>query len=153
MLETPHVAVGAAIAAKVANPYAAVILSFASHFVLDKIPHWNPHFYTETAKTGKPKKKSTALALIDIGVALVVGCSVAYSFLPDWKKALLVVACSLASVLSDVVKAPFYYLKIRDGILKRWVDLERSIQVEVPAIPGIITQLSIIIASLVWIYS
>lgn len=153
MLETPHVAVGAAIAARVANPYAAIALSFLSHFVLDKIPHWNPHFYTETAKDGKPKKESTTLALIDISVALIGGVTIAYTFLPDWKKAALIVICSFASVFSDVVKAPFYYLKIRDGLLKKWVDMERSIQVETSLIPGIITQAVIIAASLYWIYS
>jgi hypothetical protein len=53
VLETPHVVVGAAIATKVANPALAIPLAFASHFVLEKIPHWNPHLNTELKKFGR----------------------------------------------------------------------------------------------------
>lgn len=50
MLETPHVLIGAAIATKVGNPFLAIPLAFASHFVLETVPHWNPHLNTETKK-------------------------------------------------------------------------------------------------------
>ena len=62
MLETPHVAVGAAIAVAIPNPYLAIPLALASHMILDHTPHWNPHFYTETKKFGKPTQKSTVFA-------------------------------------------------------------------------------------------
>src|SRR5689334_22883185 len=99
MLETPHVAVGVAIASKFPNPWVAIPLSLASHFILDKVPHWNPHMYTETKKFGRPAKSSTTLALIDIGVAFVLGSSFAYSALPNYNLAILILACSLSSVL------------------------------------------------------
>jgi len=40
MLLSPHIIVGAAVATSVANPLLGVALAFLSHFVLDRIPHW-----------------------------------------------------------------------------------------------------------------
>jgi len=77
LLETPHVAVAAAIATKVANPALSLPLALASHFVLDKIPHWNPHTFTETQKLGKPSSKTTRLAFFDSFTALGIGLTVA----------------------------------------------------------------------------
>jgi len=151
MLETPHVAVGIAIATKVGNPMLAIPIAFASHFVLDKIPHWNPHFYTETQKNGKPSKGSTTLAVIDSLFALGIGLFMAGRALPDNMLAFNILACSLASVASDQVKIPFYFFGKRDGLMKRWTDFERSIQVDAPFVPGMLTQVAIIIASFWWI--
>lgn len=151
MLETPHVAVGIAIATKVGSPWLAVPIAFASHFVLDKIPHWNPHFYTETQKLGKPGKFSTTLAIADSLLALGLGLFMAGRALPDNMLAFNIIACSFASVASDQVKIPFFFLGIRDKWLKRWVDFERSIQVDAPFVPGMLTQIAIIIASFWWI--
>ncbi|QQS39516.1 hypothetical protein IPM62_02805 [Candidatus Woesebacteria bacterium] len=47
MLETPHAIVGAVIVSKVVNPYLGLSLAFLSHFVLDKVPHWNPKINTD----------------------------------------------------------------------------------------------------------
>ena len=153
MLETPHVAVGIAIASKVGNPLLAVPIAFASHFVLDKIPHWNPHFYTETKKNGKPAKASINLAVVDSVLALVLGLFMAGRAMPDSMLAFNILACSLASVASDQVKIPFFFLGIRGGLLKKWVDFERSIQVDTSFVPGMLTQVAIIIASFWWIGS
>src|SRR3990167_4198239 len=131
MLETPHVAVGIALASKFPNPWIAVPLSLASHFVLDKIPHWNPHLYTETQKLGRPSKASTTFALVDILAAFTLGSAFAYNSLPNSQMAVLILACSLSSVLSDVIKYPYYYFKaFRPKWLVWWVNTERSMQVD-----------------------
>jgi hypothetical protein len=41
MILTPHILVGAAIGAKTQNLGLIVILGILSHFILDKIPHWD----------------------------------------------------------------------------------------------------------------
>lgn len=151
MLETPHVAVGAAIATKIGNPALALPLALASHFVLDKIPHWNPHTYTETETNGKPENKSTILAAGDVVIALTLGLFIASRALPHTNQAILIIIASFVSVLPDLVKFPFYYLNRRKGLLRKWVDFERSLQVETSLIPGIFTQLAIVFASLWWI--
>lgn len=150
MLETPHVAVGVAIATKFPNPWVAVPLAFLSHFALDKVPHWNPHLYTETQKTGHPSKKSTIIAAADIALSFMLGSAFAYQALPDTKMAILILACSLASVLSDIVKYPYYYFHLRQKWLVKWVDMERSIQVDTKSVYwGLITQ-GLIVATSIW---
>ena len=152
MLETPHVAVGVAIAAKFPDPWVAIPLAFLSHFALDKVPHWNPHLYTETQKSGHPSEKSTIIASVDIALAFILGSAFAYKALPDTKMALLILACSLASVFSDVIKYPYYYFHFRQKWLVKWVNFERSMQVDTKSIFwGIVTQGLVIAASVWWI--
>jgi len=152
MLETPHVAVGVAIATKFPNPWIAIPLAFASHFVLDKVPHWNPHLYTETQKHGKPSGSSTAVAVVDIGASLLLGGGFAFKALPNTQLSILILACSFASVLSDVIKYPYYYFHLRQKWLVAWVNFERSMQVDTKSMFwGLTTQALVIAASLWWI--
>lgn len=153
MLELPHVAVGAAIAIKVTNPALAIPLAFASHFVLDQIPHWNPHFYTETQKYGKPKKESTIFALVDVGTALVFGSAIAFFALPDIQKAVIILLASFVSVLPDLVKSPYFFLKVRADLLTKYIKFERSLQADTNFALGMLTQILVITASLWWIFS
>jgi hypothetical protein len=149
MLETPHVAVGAAIAATVPNPLLAIPLCLASHFILDKIPHWNPHTFTETQKYGYPKKQTFAIAIFDITTATLLGFSLAYLALPNTNQALLILACCFVSVLPDVIKYPYFVFKwARKGLMEKYVLWERKLQEDAPLIPGILTQAATIIISL-----
>lgn len=149
MLETPHVAAGIALAAKFPNPLVSIPLSLASHFVLDKIPHWNPHLYTETQKFGQPSKKSTTLAIVDISASLILGLGFAYQALPNINTAILILACSLASVAPDVIKYPYYYFHWRQKLLVKWVKFERKIQVNAKSpFWGMLTQILVTAASL-----
>lgn len=154
MLETPHVALGVAIASKIGNPWIAIPLSFVSHFALDRVPHWNPHLFTETEKNGKPSVVSTKIAIIDIASALLLGLLFAFNSLPDWRKTLLILACCLASVASDAIKYPYYYLGLRQKWLVKWVKMERSIQVDTKSVFwGLATQILIILTSFFWIFN
>ena len=154
MLETPHVVVGAAIATNIPNPYIAIPLSFLSHFVLDRTLHWNPHTYSETKKFGRPKNKSIVITAVDILLALIVGFLLASRVLPDSMHFLTIVLSCFAAVLPDVSKYPFFlFKKTRCGLYKKWVDLERSWQVETDHFSGKLTQIVVIIASLYWIFS
>jgi len=68
MTATAHAIVGAAIATRFSNPVVALPLALASHFVCDKIPHWD-------LMTSKDKSRRRVLfeSVIDvlIGFALV----------------------------------------------------------------------------------
>lgn len=153
MLETPHVAVGAAIAVKVGRPELAIPLALVSHLVLDRIPHWNPSFFTETKKFGRPAIKSIYFSAVESTVALFLGLFIAYRMLPNYALAATVIACSFASVFSDVVKIPFFFFHSKSRLLARWVAWERSLQVETDNIFwGVVTQLVVITASLWWIF-
>jgi len=150
MLETPHVFVGAAIALAVPNPFLAVPLAFASHFVLETIPHWNPHLNTETEKYGQPTRKSTVITAIDSTIALVSGSFIAYRALPDLTQSLTILAACFASVLPDVMEGPYFFLRIRSSFIKKWISLQKSIQSDTGFIPGIISQLIVITSAIFW---
>lgn len=153
MLETPHVAVGAAIAAKV-HPALALPAALASHFILDKIPHWNPHAYTEVKTNGRISSTTILISVADVFLALSLGIFIAYRALPNYTHAGVIIAASFLSVLPDVSKSPyFFFKKLRKGGLKKWVDFERSLQVDTNFILGNITQVGIIAMSLVWAMS
>lgn len=148
MLETPHVVVGAAIATKIGNPALAIPLAFLSHFVLDQIPHWNPHFYTETKKFGTPKRNSTVFAVAEELLAFGVGLFIASRFLPDYGRVATILAASFAAVASDQVKFPYFFFKWRYAALERWVKFERTLQVETSIVPGMLIQIVITLAGL-----
>jgi hypothetical protein len=152
MLETPHVIVGAAIATKVVNPALAIPLAFGSHFLLDKLPHWNPHLNKEVKKYGRPTKNSTIIAAIDTSTALVAGTLIASRALPDTGYFLTIMASCLAASLPDIVEAPYFFLGVKNKIMKKWIDSHRSIQSSSKSVFwGLQTQIITVIAALWWI--
>ncbi len=153
VLETPHVIVGAAIATKVANPALALPLAFASHFVLEKVPHWNPHLNTETEKYGKPTKQTALIVIFDVTLAMIAGFYIASRALPDTARFILIIAASLAAVLPDIIEGPYFFLGIRTKVIKRWILFQKSIQEDTTIVPGIATQIITIITAFYWVLS
>lgn len=153
MLETPHVIVGAAIATHVVNPALALPLAFGSHFILEKIPHWNPHLNTETEKYGKPTKKTTKIVILDTFISLAAGIYIASRVLPNTAHAVTILTACFVSALPDIVEGPYFFLNVRNPLIKRWILFQKSIQADTSIIPGLLTQLLVIIAAFVWILS
>ena len=141
--------VGAAIAVKVGNPLLAVPLAFASHFVMEMVPHWNPHINTEFKKFGKVTKKSTTIIVIDSIFALLSGSFIAWQALPDQALALTILACCLASILPDLIEAPYFFLKFKSEAIKKWIVFQKSLQVDTTPFWGLLTQ-SVTILSVIW---
>ena len=153
MLETPHIVVGAAIAAKIPNPYIALPLAFASHFILEKVPHWNPHLKTETEKFGAPTRQSTAITIADLILAGSFGLFIAATTLPNIYHFTTVVAAMFFSSLPDLLEAPYFFLGARQKFFLRWLKFKKSIQADAAFWPGMATQLVTIIAAFWWIFS
>lgn len=153
MLETPHVAVGVAIASKIPNPFISIPIAFASHFLLDITPHWNPHINREIKKFGKPTQQSVNIIRVDSVIALTLGTAIALHALPDTHQFLNIMACSFVSVVPDVVEAPYYFLRKKDKIIERWITWQKSIQADAEPWLGLTTQAVIVAASLIWIFS
>lgn len=143
--------VGAAIATAVANPALALPLALGSHFVLDKIPHWNPHLLTETKKYGKPTGKSTLIVAADVSASLVVSLSIASLTLPDNIKALTILAACFLAILPDVVEGPYFFLNIRPKFIEKWINFQRAFQINTSFVPGVLTQVVTVAVSLWWI--
>lgn len=153
MLETPHVAVGAAIASKIPNPLIAIPLAFASHFILDMTPHWNPHLNTEIKKYGKVTTKTKQFIILDVVVALGVGGFFAYRALPDTNHALVILAASFASVLPDVIEGPNFFLGMKSKAITQWIKLQKAIQNDAGLLWGLTTQVVTIAAAVLWVFS
>lgn len=151
MLETPHVFVGAAIAVAVPNPFIAIPLAFASHFILEMVPHWNPHLNTETQKFGQPTRRSTVITSIDSTLALASGSFIAYKSVPDIHQAILILACCFFAVLPDVLEGPYFFLKMRTNWIKKWIAFQKSLQCDTTAFWGLLTQAIVIAAVILWL--
>ena len=151
MLETPHALVGAAIAVKLGNPALSIPLAFASHFILERVPHWNPHLYTEMEKFGKPAPKSTAIATVDSVIALTSGSLLAFSQFPNFRMTLAILFSAFAAVLPDVIEAPYLYLGYKKPWLKKYILWQRSIQADTRPFWGLLTQVATLLAVFLWI--
>lgn len=150
MLETPHVIVGAAIAKKIPNPLISLPLALTSHFLLDKIPHWNPHLNTETKKYGHITKKTTIIIGFDL---MLSAASVFYiaNTADTNTQVFYIYLGALAAILPDVVEGPYFFFHYKTKLIEKWIKFQKSIQTDTTVVPGLLTQLLTIIASLVWI--
>lgn len=152
MLETPHVVVGAAIALKVGNPALSIPLAFGSHFLLEQIPHWNPHLNTEMRKFGKITPSTTRIITADAVLSLALGGYIASQKLPDLFGVGVVLAACFFSVLPDLVEAPYFFLKFKSPFLTRWITFQKKLQSDATLFPGLITQILTVILALWWIH-
>lgn len=83
---TPHMVTGAAIGARVRRPAAMLSLAFASHYVLDTVPHFNIGWINGLTLNGA----------IDLGLGLVL-CGIVAWKVGSWAP----LAGALAAVLPD----------------------------------------------------
>ena len=141
---------GIAIATKIPNPYISIPLAFASHFFLDRVPHWNPHLTSETKKFGKPTLKTTIIVALDVSTSLAIGIFFALRA-TDSTQAVIILLASFASVLPDVLEGPYFFLGFRNKLLEKWINLQKSIQVNADFIPGTLTQVVTLLATFYWI--
>lgn len=151
MLETPHVIVAATIAYKLGNPYLVIPLSFVSHFVLETVPHWNPHIMTEMKKFGEITKKSKLIIAADVLLAFVSGFYIASTVLPNATHFWTIIFASFFGVLPDLIEAPYFFLNWRNNFLDWWIKGQKALQSDATPIPGILTQAITIFAAIVWI--
>jgi hypothetical protein len=152
MLLTPHTFVGIAIASSVSNPYLAVILSFISHFLGDKVPHWD--FYSNTKKEERVRGWRPIAVMGDLAVGVAVGVSFTCYFL--WVKndpllAATTFFCGIASVLPDALSSLSIFGEKEGKFLKVLNTIQSKMQFQAPLPWGIITQILVIIISLIFI--
>lgn len=153
MIELPHTVVGAAIAVKVGNPALSLPLAFASHFVFEFLPHWNPHLNTEVKKYGRVTRKSTLFVAADVLASLAAGFFIASQVLPDVTHFWTVIAASFLAVSPDVAEGPYFFLGWRHPFFEKLIAFQRKLQYDVSPIPGILTQVVVLAAAFWWVFS
>ena len=151
VLETPHIVVAAAIATKTGNPYLALTLALFSHFVLDEIPHWNPHLTTKEGGVRKIIPQNMKIIISDSTLALIAGSVIAISMLPNINKMILVLCCCLMAALPDLLEAPYIFLNYKSKFMKKWMLFQKSHQSNTNIVWGLATQMITLFASFWWI--
>lgn len=146
MLETPHVALGSAIAVAIPNPIISLPLAFASHFILDMVPHWNPHINTEMNKFGKLTKQTLTIISVDMIFAILLTVWLA-------KSNPYVYLASFLSILPDLAEGPYFLYGWKNKYLDIILKFQRSIQANANLFWGLVTQILIIAGSLYWIFA
>lgn len=152
MLETPHVALGAAIAVAVPNPLISIPLAFASHFLLDMTPHWNPHLNTETKKYGRLTNQTLLIIGLDLACAVLLTAFIAYKFLPNSMLFGTILLCSFSAILPDVVEGPYFLFGWRNKFVEMWMKFQKSIQADANVFWGMATQILTLGITLLWIF-
>lgn len=145
MLELPHTIVGATIASKISNPAISLPLAFLSGFLVDLLPHWNPHLYTEMSRDGKVSRRSTLICLLDSSLALTLGLFFAFRFWPDYPRVIIILMGCFLAVLPDLIEAPYFFLGIKNKLLLRFIQFQRKLQWNVPLVPGILSQVTLLV--------
>lgn len=140
MLELPHAIVGATIATKTGNPLLALPLAFLSNFILDLLPHWNPHLYTELNRDGKVSSKSFRIVVLDSSLALIIGILLALRFYPNFYMIALVLLSCFFAVSADLIEAPYFFLGWRNKYIIKLINFQRKAQWNVSFWPGMLVQ-------------
>jgi hypothetical protein len=151
MLETPHVVVGAAIASKIGNPLLSIPLALCSHFLLEQIPHWNPHLNQEMKKFGKVTSTTKAVIAVDVVLSLFLGGLIASKKLPDMGSSVVILIAAFASILPDLVEAPYFFFGYNHPLLHRWLIFQKKLQSDATIFPGLLTQIVTIAVALWWV--
>ncbi|MBI5613377.1 hypothetical protein HY947_00460 [Candidatus Gottesmanbacteria bacterium] len=100
MTSTAHTLVGGAIASAIPNPYLAIPLILASHFLMDSIPHWD----MGTNWRNRSKRETGALAITET----LMGITIAYSLYQGKVETSFLVLAIIASILPDWLETPWY---------------------------------------------
>lgn len=153
VLELPHAIVGATIATKIGNPLLALPLAFLSNFILDLLPHWNPHLYTELTKEGKVSPKTRRIVILDSSLALIIGSFLAFRFYPDIPRIIMVLLSSFLAVSTDLIEAPFFFLGSKNKLITGLIAFQRKLQWNVSFWPGILFQGALLLFCFLLIFS
>lgn len=91
--------------------------------------------------------------MFDVALSVALGGFIAYQFLPDVERALLVLLAGFAGVLPDVIEGPYFFMKIKSKFISKWIAFQKSIQVDTAPFPGLAIQLVTLIGAFWWIFN
>jgi hypothetical protein len=149
---TTHAIVGAAIASGIpAYPALAIAAAFASHFLLDAIPHWDYPISSDSVnpKVAAAMKYDRALLvdMLKIGTDAMLGMALALLLLARPSNFALVLCGAAAALLPDALQ--FAYMRFpREPLISlqrfhRWIHASRNLHSR--PILGVATQIGLIL--------
>lgn len=142
-----HVLLGALIGLQYNSIFLIVVFAFASHFLLDVLPHWDSIFDNDYFKKNFIAKLHPASVII----VVVDGLSAFYLtwFLYNEFSSALVLIGALATILPDFLKLGYFTPLKKVGWYKRHLIWHAKIQRQTGILFGLFTQV-VTAALLVW---
>lgn len=140
MTATGHALIGTLIAAKFNNPYIALPLSFASHFVADMIPHWDSGTHWRKKTPERLILESIWDVLIGFGLSFIL-----YTIILQQYNYLLLFATIVSSQLLDWMSAPYFLFHIKDPVSRFTSKIQTSINSRLDKPWGIVTQIATVV--------
>lgn len=139
MTATAHALVGGAIAASIQNPAVGISLAFASHPILDIIPHW------DFGIGWRGKNKFTLF--LESSLDLILGIVLAFLLFGTNLNPYYFLTCILASEIWDILMMP-YLLWGWKGPFKIFYNIQHKIQSNIKLPWGILTQAATVYATI-----
>ncbi len=135
MIMTPHIAVGAAIGAMIANPVVAIPAALLSHYVLDSIPHWQ-----ETLHPYRPHEGTYRRVAVDLLCASACVLLIAHWHPLAWVS---IIVCAAFALLPDIDSIIAVKPELNKGLAKLHWTAHCAIQTETSHARGIIPQIAV----------
>lgn len=134
MLSTPHLLVGAALAKTIPNPAISLPAAFASHFILDAVPHWD----------GSPKAPFGKLFYFLVSIDYIFGLSLVWWFSKDSPEQTLILLGAVTATSPDFLLGSYKNFKLpwnKWGWYVRFNEFHRGIQNNLKIAGGLATSL------------
>jgi hypothetical protein len=143
MLSIPHALTGAFIASQLPHPALYIPLAMGMHYLQDWIPHWD----VGTGLSSGKRKRSTAIKLELVDLAITAG--LIYWFWQSHSPTFLhhVWLGAFFGLLPDFLEAPRNFLKWDPPLLKPFNDFHHSFHHSIPNIAlGLAPQIAVVAA-------
>lgn len=138
MTATGHAIIGTVIAAKFGNPYLAIPIAIASHFLADTFPHWDTATNLRKKGTGRVFTET----VFDVALGLILSYLV-LNFLSPGANFLYAFLIIIFAQLPDWIMSPYVFFKIK---LFKWAyDMQQPFNKKLDKPWGIINQIAVLI--------
>lgn len=134
MTITAHALVGGAIAASIQNPTLGILISAATHPILDMIPHWDEGWGWRQ----KTKLRLFTESFLDLVLGVVLTYFLFGQNIPLW----YLMACIFASLFWDFLEAPYLFLNWKFPPFYQIYKIQSRLQGKLKAPWGILTQVA-----------
>jgi hypothetical protein len=128
MLSIPHALTGSFIASKLPDPILYIPLAIGMHYLQDWIPHWD----VGTGLSSGKRKRSTAIKLELIDLAITIG--MIFWFWQRGESTILyhIWLGAFFGLLPDFLEAPRNFLKWEPGFLKPFNNFHHNFHHSIP---------------------
>ncbi len=141
MTATAHALVGGAIASSISNPALGIPLAFASHPILDMIPHWD-------LGMGWRKKNKITL-FVEAALDLILGIVLAFFIFGRYIDPVYFLSCIFFSEIWDILMMPYLLWGWNFPPFSTAYRWQHKIQTNIKLPWGILTQ-AITVYGVVW---